>query len=171
MRVNFTVLDVLPLSRYVTVREMTVAEIRIFIQSEDRGRKAEDSQQPAAEPPQDDSPQSSVIGHLYLRDLLLFTDLTPADIDRLNDEEIQRLIAEGLAINAAFFSEDGGQKTEDGQQPAAEPPQDDSPQSSVVGHLEQAVARMVRVGHVNAWDYPWRVFKAAVAEAEASIKQ
>lgn len=27
---------------------------------------------------------------------------------------------------------------------------------------------MIRLGHANAWDYPWRVFVAAVEEASDS---
>ena len=48
-------------------------------------------------------------------------------------------------------------------------------QSSVLSplssELEKAVARMVRCGHANAWDYPWAAFKAAVDEAEAGAAQ
>lgn len=138
MRANFTLIEIPSIARAVTVREMSVAEIRVLM----------------------------LIEGVSLGSLLLFTDLSVAEHFKIQPDEAARLIAASLQINAAFFSEDRGQKTEDGQQPAAEPPQDGCPQSSVIGHLEKAVARIVRVGHTNAWDYPWAVFKAAVEEAE-----
>ena len=89
MRVNSTALEILPLKRYVFVREMTVAEIRVFLQT----------------------PGDS------LRNLLCFTDLSPAEIDQLSGEEGERLMGAALELNAAFFvSEDRGQKTEDRRQ-------------------------------------------------------
>ena len=84
MKTNFTPLETLSLKRYVFVREITVAEIRVFLQTPG----------------------------VALRNLLCFTDLSPAEIDQLSEEEGQRLISAALELNAAFFdSEDRGQSS------------------------------------------------------------
>ncbi|GHT96762.1 hypothetical protein AGMMS49545_22680 [Betaproteobacteria bacterium] len=122
MQTNFTLLEVLPLKRHVTVREMTVAEI-----------------------------------------------------DLLSDEECTRLTAEGLKMNEAFFSGNRGQvsggrgtarraRTDLGGKAS----EDTATCNLSPDPLNRAVARMVRCGHTNAWDYPWAVFVAAVEDAEGA---
>jgi hypothetical protein len=95
------------------------------------------------------------------RDLCLLTDLLPELVARLSEAEARRLIEACLDINAAFFSGDSRGELHSPASPDAR--EQDAPAT-----LEKAVARMVRIGHVNAWDYPWAVFKAAVEEVESA---
>jgi prophage DNA circulation protein len=90
--------------------------------------------------------------------LLLVSDLSPACAAQISEEEIDRVLAAAIEVNQEFFgaAATAVEAAPDGKKVAAD--------------LALACARMVEVGHANVWDYPWGVFKAAVAAASAGAK-
>jgi hypothetical protein len=87
--------------------------------------------------------------------ILLLTDITPRELATLDAPDMDRLLEQGFEINRAFF----GEEWKESQAPEAA---NDAPNN--LADLERAVARIIRCGHPNAWDYPWAVFDAAVEE-------
>jgi hypothetical protein len=142
MRVNSSWLLIPSLSRHVTVQEATVSEVRAFMMAG---------------------------GESATYNLSLLTDLTHAEIEAMTAGEAHDVMVSIWDMNHEFFGDMTGRDAAFGDNLNGESDSDaERRESEALASLEQAVARMVRVGHVNAWDYPWRVFKAAVAEAEGA---
>ncbi len=123
-------------SRTVTVREMTAAEIRCLVL---RGGR-------------------ELVGEDRRFDLVLFTDLTADEVAALTDDEVGLLLSRAESVNAQFFGADGAYSGESGNPPPADP-------AGYVRGLEFAISRLIRCGHAMAWDYPWGLVVAAIDEA------
>jgi hypothetical protein len=141
MQSRKTVLNLPVLNRAVTVHELTVSDIRAISLS---GAKSEED----------------YAFYLYFYS----TDLTAPLLARLStpehEAELAALVEIILDLNKAFF-----EPPENGQSPIAPDPE------GAARALEKSVARLIRCGHANAWDYPWRVFLSAAEEAEEKDRE
>ncbi|MDR1889670.1 MAG: hypothetical protein LBQ81_09885 [Zoogloeaceae bacterium] len=89
MRGLFALLDAPSLGRVVTLREITVADVRaLTCLAPDDWRSA----------------------------LLILSDVAAPELAALTSEDVERLLKKAVEVNAAFYGpEDRGQKTEDSQ--------------------------------------------------------
>ncbi|MDR3352143.1 MAG: hypothetical protein LBO00_03865 [Zoogloeaceae bacterium] len=117
----------------VTVRELTVAEVRAAFGIAERDL-------------------GSVPG-AYPHDPIL--GLSVAEGRKISEADRARLVSVAALLNPDLFHAREGEGSD-------APTADATGDVGTVGGLESAVARLIAAGHPNAWEYPWGVFKAAV---------